>query len=482
MCFGPICSLLLFFAFGTMIFFSVCAQYIISAGGCHRSDDQPHIVLSYNVHFMDGKNRPDGYNGFMANLYQQFRMLLKDERKPGYEVPFLIFLTLVLVGVTFVNVYQAFREGQSGMGIFFIFLSLVSIGLHWLAPKIFLSDQKSIILIYLLVQTSLAFVLTVFSLDAVFPVTGFGFFLSLIGEAYGSLKTLPEKNGTVGFLLVISLGAWWVNMGIEEFWSWALGMLPSTAFIVIYISLYSQQATAKEAAQKLLEDLRLANHKLAESAREVETLTLMTERQRMARELHDTLAQGLAGIILQMEAADSYLDNQQAEKAQEIIRIAMGRARQTLAESREVIDDLRKKAYDPESFASWIYDEVDDFIKVTGVYCQVDVQLPPYMPVEMQLAIQRLLGEGLTNIKKHAAAGKVWLSVKMEESSILVTIRDDGCGFNPEDVLDAVDRYGLLGIRERVSELGGWVSFESEPGEGTIIQVGLPLAGRKGKD
>jgi NarL family two-component system sensor histidine kinase YdfH len=417
----------------------------------------------------------------MTNVFHQFRKAMKHPRKTGYEVPFLVFLTLVLAGVTFITIYQAIRQGSAGLALLFMLLSIFSIGLHWLAPKIYLSEQKPIIWFYLLLQTGLAFVLTVFSLDFVFPVTGFGFFLSLIGEGYGSLKDSLEKNGVVVLLLMISLGAWWINVGVGEFWNWALGMLPATAFIIIYISLYAQQALAKEAAHKLLADLRRANHRLAESACQVETLTLMTERQRMARELHDTLAQGLAGIILQMEAADSYLDQQQAAKAQEIIRMAMGRARQTLAESRQVIDDLRKKAYDPEAFAGWIYDEADHFTQVTGISCRVDVDLPPHMPVDVQLAIQRILSEGLTNIRKHAAASQVWLSVKPADRCLVVRIQDDGCGFDPDAVLSATDRYGLLGIRERAAEFDGWVRFESGAGEGTVIRVGLPLGNRKGR-
>ena len=105
--------------------------------------------------------------------------------------------------------------------------------------------------------------------------------------------------------------------------------------------MYSRQADARVKAQELLAELEAANRRLTESADQIEDLTLANERQRMARELHDTLAQGLAGLILQLEAADSHLASGHPDRAQAIVQQAMTRARETLAESRRAIDGLR---------------------------------------------------------------------------------------------------------------------------------------------
>ncbi len=410
----------------------------------------------------------------MTGLKAKMRQFYQTVRSPDFEIPFLVFLTVVLVGVSFFGIRQVWLSGDLVKAWLMVLLGLISILLHWIAPLIYIENRKRNVYGYILIQASLAAALTLLSEDIDLPMTGFAYFLSLIGEVYGAVKSRIEKLWIAMFLLLVSLFSWWIYSGTWDILTWALGMLPATAFIMIYITLYDQQATAKEEAQALLVDLRRANRALERSARDIESLTLMAERQRMARELHDTLAQGLAGIILQMEAADSYLEKSDMRKAQSIIQQAMIRARQALSESRQVIDNLRKKSYDPEAFVEWMEKETARFAKETDIPCHLDVDLPLHMPVDMQLAIQRILGEGLMNIKKHARATQARLSVKEQKAAIEVRIADNGRGFLVGEISEDQGRYGLLGIEERAAELGGEFVIETEPGEGTILIVCLP--------
>src|SRR3990172_7937682 len=139
-----------------------------------------------------------------------------------------------------------------------------------------------------------------------------------------------------------------VNFGLQLGWDMLPALIayiaPMAFFILVYALMFQRQAKARQQTQSLLADLEIAHRQLAEYAVQVESLTLNAERERMARELHDTLAQGLAGLILQLEAANSHLTSNRFDRAQMILQQAMARARATLADSRRAIDDLRTGA------------------------------------------------------------------------------------------------------------------------------------------
>ena len=119
-------------------------------------------------------------------------------------------------------------------------------------------------------------------------------------------------------------------VGIDSIGWWALGTFPIVLFVVIYVTMYMRQIEARAQAQALAVELEKANQQLSEYADRVEDLTIANERQRIARELHDTLSQGLAGLILQLEAADANLSANHPEKARAIVQQTMDHARATL--------------------------------------------------------------------------------------------------------------------------------------------------------
>jgi NarL family two-component system sensor histidine kinase YdfH len=121
------------------------------------------------------------------------------------------------------------------------------------------------------------------------------------------------------YLLTLSIINFSLMVGFDQIMWWSIGTMPLVIFVILYVSLYNRESIAREEAQKLLSELELANHQLTEYAGRIRDLTLTTEKQRMARELHDTLAQGLAGLILQLEAADSHISTGGFPKAQNII-------------------------------------------------------------------------------------------------------------------------------------------------------------------
>ena len=248
-------------------------------------------------------------------------------------------------------------------------------------------------------------------------------------------------------------------------------MLPMTFFVVVYVVLYSRQAEARMQAQGLLRDLEIANRQLTEYAARVEDLTIAAERQRMARELHDTLSQGLAGLIMQLEAADAHLAADRPERARSILEQSMEKARGTLREARQVIDDLRRLA--GHNLTDATEQEAERFTLATGIACKPLIQLNTTIPDGVAETAIRAISEGLTNIARHAQAKNVTLRLSEAGKELEIEIRDDGLGFDPQTVQPG--HYGLLGMRERVRLAGGRLEILSETGRGTGILINFPL-------
>ena len=146
----------------------------------------------------------------------------------------------------------------------------------------------------------------------------------------------------LGYLVLLMFNNYLIG-GWQLVPTWLGTAVVMMVFVLIYVLMFMRQMSARQEAQTLLAELETAHRQLAEYAQEVETLTLEAERQRMARELHDTLAQGLAGLILQLEGLEAHLERGNLAKVVEIAAQAKGRARSTLAEARQAIGDLREQ-------------------------------------------------------------------------------------------------------------------------------------------
>ncbi len=385
------------------------------------------------------------------------------------ERPFFLFLTLILAGMYFWVVFTTPTLRKPGALILFTLLMILHIGLHWLAPL--LERRIGLIPAYIIGQGLLAFVITYLSGNVGMI---FGTYLALIGEAFGIIRMSSWGRVAIGGYLLLSLINYGLLVGWENIWWWAVGVLPSTLFIAIYVTLYSRQSEARARAQALSEDLEAANRQLSEYAAQVEDLTIVSERQRMARELHDTLSQGLAGVILQLEAVDAHLANNQTEWAQVIVKQTMQRARATLSEARRALGDLRYGQTTPVNMEDMIRQESDHFTQATGIPCDVVINLPADLLIEQPDTIRRAVAEGLTNVGRHAQASRASVRLERDGSALLVKIYDNGRGFDPRAVPPG--HYGLLGMHERARLAGGSLDIQSAPGAGTTVLLRLPVS------
>ncbi len=340
------------------------------------------------------------------------------------EWPFFLILTFVLAFVYFQSIYSNAALREPGRLILFTVLMIVHITLYWLSARL---RKWSRAAVYLALQSALALAIVYLGGNIGLLV---GLYAGLIGETVGLLREKPRWTiVAVAVLLVFSFINYILIAGWLGWYWWLLAMLPLTFFVAVYVTLYSRQAEARRQAQSLLRDLEAANRQLSEYASRVEDLTIASERQRMARELHDTLSQGLAGLILQLEAVDAHLAGGRTDRGRVILQQAMQKARGTLAEARQAIDDLRQPV--ERNLVETVHQEVEHFTTATGIPCETKIDLPVDVPDPVAETAIRAISEGLTNIARHARAKNVTLRMAVIAKELEIDISDDGIGFDP---------------------------------------------------
>ncbi len=204
-------------------------------------------------------------------------------------------------------------------------------------------------------------------------------------------------------------------------------------------------------------------------------LATTEERNRLAREIYDTLAQGLSAITLQLETADAVVVSR-PQRAQEAIRRALSLARSNLEEARRSMIDLRAAPLQnrtlPEALAVLAQQACDE--NSVGVqYCCSPAEDFPPLPTRLEMGVYRIAQEALANACKHAHAQHIQLSLTLDDQWLCLLVQDDGRGFDPDQVASSVHErhFGLASMSERVKLLGGTICIESEPGAGTCITV-----------
>jgi signal transduction histidine kinase len=193
------------------------------------------------------------------------------------------------------------------------------------------------------------------------------------------------------------------------------------------------------------------------------------ERHRLARDLHDELGSLLTSAKLDAARIQSRLADT-APEATDRLHHLVGQLNSSLALGRRIIEDLHPSSLRYLGLLPTLEILTREFSKGTSVAVHTQ-QEPISLSEEAQLVVYRLVQEALTNVTKYAQAKQVWLTVAREDGSVLISVRDDGIGFDPGQ---ASTSLGLVGMRFRVERQGGRMSVASRPGQGTTIQVTLP--------
>ncbi|MBP7999254.1 MAG: sensor histidine kinase [Chloroflexi bacterium] len=258
----------------------------------------------------------------------------------------------------------------------------------------------------------------------------------------------------------------------------ALNTLPYVggySFFGLFGGALRTATSARQRSDQLLAELQQAHQQLQHYAEQTRQFAAAEERNRLAREMHDSLGHRLTVAVVQLEGAQRLIPTH-PERAAQMIGTMRAQLKEALAELRHTVSTLRTPTNTDENTAPLdeaLTELVYTFREATGltIHLQLPPQLPPLTP-EQRLAFYRAAQEGLTNVQRHAAAHQAWITLTHDTQHITLTIRDDGQGL-PLTIPDG--RFGLQGLQERAAHLGGTLTLSAPPEGGTLILWQLPM-------
>lgn len=250
----------------------------------------------------------------------------------------------------------------------------------------------------------------------------------------------------------------------------ALMAAEASAFLntIIFLAwrFYHRQVSQMIKTKHLLEELQL-------TYTEVKEISQQNERNRIGRDLHDTLMQGLAGVTMQLEGIKSLLDNNKTERAIKEINKTINLSRNSLKEARAVVYDMRKSSTTNID----LYNRLDQLAKVFyenyGLSVNIKIGSEIKLPQDYLEEILKIMSEALTNIVKHSKTDVAIVKISLDDV-LYIEVIDYGIGFNVGTGERKVNHFGLNSIYERVANLKGQVKIDSHVGEGTKVKISIP--------
>jgi signal transduction histidine kinase len=297
-------------------------------------------------------------------------------------------------------------------------------------------------------------------------------------------------SGVVAIIFAMAQAGGFHRPTVSTVAIWVLLACVDVVLVGAFTLLGVKSEEQNEARKGMTAELAEANHRLEEMIAENTGLQaqLLTqareagagdERQRMAREIHDTIAQGLTGIVTQLEAAQQTSNDAERERR---ISNAKRLARDSLAEARRSVQALRPQALEDSRLPEALADEVARWSVTSGVTGEVETtgEARALHP-EVEVTLLRVAQEALANVAKHAGASRAGVTLSYMEDVVSLDVRDDGAGFAVSErnghlagETPAAGGFGLIAMRQRVSRLAGQLEIESEPGAGTAVSASLP--------
>ena len=210
---------------------------------------------------------------------------------------------------------------------------------------------------------------------------------------------------------------------------------------------------------------------------QVANLAVAQERLRIAHEMHDGLAQVLGYVNTKVQAANAYLSRGKSEDASVQLNELAVAARSAYGDVRESIVDLRTLPNPQQSFTEVMKDYVERWREQTGIRTELTIDGDIAVAPAAELQLVRIIQESLANVRKHAKATTAKVDLRRRDGLLLVTIADDGVGFNPGATGKSdFPRFGLSTMQERAATIGGALHIDSTPGHGTTVRLEVPIA------
>lgn len=322
---------------------------------------------------------------------------------------------------------------------------------------------------------------------------GFSAFLTagMSDELIDAIGPLPRTHGLLGRLLVDPTPYRSSDVARDPRFTWwpeahpAMGSFLGVPILfkgdivgALYLADKEGAADFDEADERLVALLAAHAAVAIEQARLVEAsreLSIVEERARLARELHDATVQTLFSLSLTAEAAASLLHQDPEAAAAEVRRI-QELAQGAVSELRSLVFELRPPALEEDGLVTTVGKHLDVLGRVHGWSVELVGDSPVRFEPDVETGLLRIVQEALNNVVRHAGAARVSVAIEVGPATITTTVADDGAGFDPEARTIRSRRLGLTTMRERAQALGGALVVESKPGQGTTVTATVPRA------
>lgn len=300
-----------------------------------------------------------------------------------------------------------------------------------------------------------------------------GGIISYLGKGNTWLLLLPMVGAAVEILpggwAVLVCGLIWIIdilplgllYGTDAMGTWAMPILAAVVFVAMFTQISVSERNARQQLARAHQDLR-------SYAAQVKELTVVQERNRMAREIHDGLGHYLTAINIQIKAAQAVLAQDPA-LSQEALKNAQTLTQEALADVRRSVSALREDPSSGRPLPETLEHLLDE-VRAGGIQAALAIRgVTRPLPAQVEFTLYRTAQESLTNVRKHAKASQVQMNLDYLEKSIRLVISDNGIG-----AAQTSGGFGLVGLRERVELVGGKLLIESIPGLGFTITADLP--------
>jgi len=319
---------------------------------------------------------------------------------------------------------------------------------------------------YLFFQTALIFAASLLFYELDFFAL---LYLPLAGQATLALSRRAAITW-VGILMVFTFVGQAIQFGGWGGVPYSLLYVAGLLFIAAFTRMMIRAETSRQQSEKLLAELQDAHRQLQAYAGQAEELAVARERNRLARELHDSVAQTLYGLTLQSEAASRKLSAGNLQAVEErLFEIRQG-ALQTLQETRLLIYELRPPVLDEVGLVTALRSRLESVEAHSGLVTHFDSEEIGRLPPSIETGLYGIAREALNNVLKHAQASQVSVCLARENGEIILEVVDDGVGFDPAAGGEG-GGIGIQSMRERTDQIGGKLEVHSTPGQGATVHV-----------
>ncbi len=371
-------------------------------------------------------------------------------KKYLYGLKIIVLIILFLSALYFENTQE---ERLIVLVLIFVFFLANNISKYFIKNqnKLFILFLIDIGLIYILESNSRLLINYFFH----------SFYIIIFLEA--SLTLQLKKGLIIGIITVIISMIKYIYLVYYKFnlanVSQMLFFLMVNIMILLIAAFAQHSKEEKEKKDTLYKELLDTHKQLKEYTHELNRLSVIEERNRIARDLHDTLGHNMTALIMQLQMTEHYT-NTNKEKSMELLNNSIVTARESLSAIREVVETLRGKesSLSPEKA---IHTLIKEFSKKTGAEIDLNVEgeISNNSDNGVNSALYHILQEGMTNAIRHGNASKIWINLNYYDENIYFNIKDNGVG-----AIVFAEGFGMKGIKERVEFFGGKVEFKSQDG------------------